>query len=54
MRKRVGFGSGGFQVGINDLLSGGIASIPASGRGQSKRTAEAEKIIGLVEVTWHA
>jgi len=40
---------GSEQVGINDLLSGGIASIPASGRGQSKRTAEAEKIIGLVE-----
>jgi len=38
------------QVGLNDLLSGGIASLPASAsQNVNKRTHEAEKIIGLVE-----
>lgn len=38
------------QVGLNELLSGGISSLPAP-RGQTpvKRTQEAEQIIGLVE-----
>lgn len=39
------------QVGLNDILSGGISSVPASSKSSAnaKRTHEAEKIIGLVE-----
>lgn len=38
------------QVGLNELLSGGISSLPApQGQMPVKRTQEAEQIIGLVE-----
>jgi len=40
----------GHQVGLNELLSGGISSTPApKGQVAVKRTQEAEQIIGLVE-----
>mmetsp|Transcript_51552 Transcript_51552/g.85482 ORF Transcript_51552/g.85482 Transcript_51552/m.85482 type:complete len:295 (+) Transcript_51552:58-942(+) len=39
------------KVGLTDILSGGISSIPANSKGSAslKRTQEAETIIGLVE-----